>query len=103
MVQRVADALAYLPFGTEAYYAHEPPPRRVAMQRLADLSALAPLSETTHLNVHPEYGPWIALRALVVFDGPSAYVFSLGFRKSSYNRKLSNTIEGQRILSRILA
>ncbi|MEQ8279756.1 MAG: hypothetical protein RMA76_04420 [Deltaproteobacteria bacterium] len=73
VMQRVGDALLDLPYATEAYFVHEPPPRRVAMQRLADLSGLAPLSETTHLNVHPEYGPWIALRALVVIDvdGPA--------------------------------
>ncbi len=52
---------------TEVRYAPEPPPRRVAMQRLADLSGLAWLSPA-HLNVHPVYGPWIALRAAIVFD-----------------------------------
>ena len=50
-------------------WAHDGPPRRVAMQRLADVSGLAPMSES-HLNIHPVYGPWIALRAVVVFDCP---------------------------------
>lgn len=68
VVRTVGDALAMLPYVTAVWFAHEPPPRRVAMQRLADLSALAPLSKTTHLNVHPTYGPWIGLRALVVID-----------------------------------
>ncbi len=68
VVRVVRDALAALPYATEAWFAHEVPPRRVAMQRLADLSGLAPLSKTTHLNVHPTYGPWIGLRALVVVD-----------------------------------
>ncbi len=54
-------------------FAHEPPPRRVAMQRLAHLSGLAYLSPS-HLNVHVRFGPWIALRAAVVIDidGPAS-------------------------------
>lgn len=39
----------------------------VAMQRLAHAAGLAYLSET-HLSVHPRFGPWIALRAVVSFD-----------------------------------
>ena len=56
----------------EARFAHEPPPRRVAMQRLAHVSGLAYLSPS-HLSVHAAYGPWIALRAAVVIDidGPA--------------------------------
>lgn len=46
---------------------HEPPPRRIALQRLAQVAGMAGLSES-HLCVHPEFGPWIALRAAVVFD-----------------------------------
>ena len=58
----------------QAYWAHAalwPASERyvIAMHRLADLSGLAPLGPC-HLNVHPTYGPWIALRALVVFDIP---------------------------------
>src|SRR4030095_5232612 len=53
-------------------WVYEQPPRRVAMQRLAHVSGLAHLSRS-FLNVHPVYGPWIALRAAVVcdIDGPS--------------------------------
>ncbi len=47
-------------------WVHEPPPR-LAVQRLAHLSGLAPLAPMG-LNVHPVYGPWIALRAVVVLD-----------------------------------
>ncbi|MGH8574311.1 MAG: hypothetical protein ACREX8_17300 [Gammaproteobacteria bacterium] len=58
---------------SEVRFAHDPPPRRVAMQRLAHISGLAYLTPS-HLNVHPTYGPWIALRAAVVIDieGPSS-------------------------------
>jgi len=57
--------LAPVPVAWEVRFAPEPPPRRVAMQRLAEISGLAALSPA-HLSVHPEYGPWIALRAAVV-------------------------------------
>ena len=52
-------------------WAHDPPPR-LAIQRLADATGLAPLSPVG-LNVHPVYGPWFALRAAVVLDlaGPA--------------------------------
>jgi cyanocobalamin reductase (cyanide-eliminating) / alkylcobalamin dealkylase len=51
-------------------FSHEPPPRRVAIQRLADVAGLAWLSPS-HLCVHATFGPWIALRAAVVLDGPA--------------------------------
>ena len=69
---RVLAALRPLAEHWEVRWAHDPPPRRVAMQRLAHLSGLAYLAPS-FLNVHPLYGPWIALRAAVVVDtaGPS--------------------------------
>ena len=51
----------------EIRFGHELPPRRVAMQRLADVSGLAHLNQG-HLCIHPVYGPWIALRAVIVWD-----------------------------------
>jgi methylmalonic aciduria homocystinuria type C protein len=50
-------------------FAHEPPPRRIAIQRLAHVAGLAWLSPS-HLCIHREYGPWIALRAAVVVALP---------------------------------
>ena len=47
--------------------ASEPPPRRVGMQRLAQVSGLAHLAPS-NLCVHPVFGPWIGLRAAVVID-----------------------------------
>ncbi len=47
-------------------WAHDPPPR-LPIQRLAALSGLAPLSPVG-LNIHPIYGPWLALRAVVILD-----------------------------------
>lgn len=63
----VRAALAGVAQAWEARFAPEPPPRRVAMQRLAHVAGLAYLSPS-YLSVHPVYGPWIALRAAVVVD-----------------------------------
>lgn len=52
---------------SEIFYAFDPPPRRIAIQKLAHVAGLAWLSPS-HLCVHPVFGPWIALRAAVVFD-----------------------------------
>jgi len=65
----VAAALAaHAPgLAAEIRFSPEPPPRRVAMQRLAAVAGLAWLSPS-HLSVHPVYGPWIGLRAAIVLD-----------------------------------
>ena len=65
--RRVHDVAASL--GPEAVvcFAHDPPPRRIAMQRLAELSGLARIAPN-QLCVHPQYGPWISLRAALVVD-----------------------------------
>ncbi|HZR71088.1 MAG TPA: hypothetical protein VFB01_18765 [Burkholderiales bacterium] len=69
----VGDAVlaAVRPLGErwEVRLAHEPPPRRIAIQRLAHLAGFAFLG-SGFLNVHPTFGPWIALRAVVVVDVP---------------------------------
>ena len=69
---RLAAVVEALPLRAELRFAHAPVPRRPAIQRLAEISGLAPLSPVG-LNVHPVYGPWIGLRAAVVFDieGPA--------------------------------
>jgi cyanocobalamin reductase (cyanide-eliminating) / alkylcobalamin dealkylase len=55
--------------GARIYYGHRPYGGAfLPLQRLAvatGLGALAP----THLVIHPVYGPWFALRAVVVLDG----------------------------------
>jgi hypothetical protein len=63
----VLRALEPITLRHEVRFAHDPPPRRVAMQRLAHLSGLAYLSPS-HLSVRATYGPWIALRAAIVID-----------------------------------
>jgi cyanocobalamin reductase (cyanide-eliminating) / alkylcobalamin dealkylase len=58
--------------GYDMRFAHETGPRIVAIQRLAELAGLAWLAPS-NLSIHPVYGPWIALRAVAVFDveGPT--------------------------------
>jgi cyanocobalamin reductase (cyanide-eliminating) / alkylcobalamin dealkylase len=68
----VLQSLKPLTHRWEVRFAHEAPPRRVAMQRIAHVSGLAYLAPS-RLNVHVMFGPWIALRAAVVIDmdGPA--------------------------------
>lgn len=64
---RVRAALDGLAWGSEVRFAHEAPPRRPAIQRLAQVLGLGHLGPP-HLVVHPVHGPWIALRAAIVLD-----------------------------------
>jgi methylmalonic aciduria homocystinuria type C protein len=68
---RLTPVTAALGMRSALRWAHDPPPR-LAIQRLADVTGLARLSPVG-LNVHPLYGPWLALRAAVVLDaaGPT--------------------------------
>jgi methylmalonic aciduria homocystinuria type C protein len=66
--ERVIDA-AFAVRAARVYYGH----RRhggsfLPMQRLAVATGLGALT-ATHLVVHPDYGPWFALRAVAVVDG----------------------------------
>lgn len=68
----IETAAARLPAATEIRLASDPAPWLVSMQRLADVSGLAPLSPS-YLNVHPTFGPWIGLRGVIIVDadGPT--------------------------------
>ncbi len=48
-------------------WAHRTEPRPIPIQRLAQVAGVAHLSPT-HLSIHPTFGPWIGLRAVVVLD-----------------------------------
>ncbi len=67
VTRTVRDATADVHDVVDIRFSHEPPPRRIAIQRLADRAGLAWLSPS-HLCVHPTYGPWIALRAAIVLE-----------------------------------
>jgi methylmalonic aciduria homocystinuria type C protein len=65
----VTSSLADAPVRWRIRWAHGPAPHRPPMQRLAHHAGLAHLAPCA-LNVHAIYGPWIALRAVIVFDAP---------------------------------
>ncbi|MFT7583188.1 MAG: epoxyqueuosine reductase [Myxococcota bacterium] len=79
LVERIQAAVAETALTPEVRYAPEPPPRRVAIQRLAELVGLAQLAPC-HLGVHPAHGPWVSLRAALVFNqvGPATTMLDPG-------------------------
>lgn len=68
----VREALAPL-LPTWLRFAHQLLPSPIPIQRYAAASGLA-LMSPVGLTVHPEYGPWIALRAVALFDALQAPV-----------------------------
>jgi len=67
VTQEINRVLAQVPPKTEVRFSYEKAPRFVSLQSVCELSGLAPL-KAGMLNVHPIYGPWIALRAVISFD-----------------------------------
>ena len=72
VMQSVTEAASSTGVRHELRWAHAMHPRPIPIQRIAQQVGLAALSPS-HLSVHREFGPWIALRAVVVFDvaGPA--------------------------------
>lgn len=58
-LQRVADS------PSAAFFSHRTDPV-IPIQRIAEVAGLAGISPS-HLSVHPRVGPWLGLRAVVVF------------------------------------
>lgn len=56
-----------LPLACEVRWAHSSEPSPVAMQRASMIAGLAHTSPS-YLSIHPEHGPWIGLRAVLVLD-----------------------------------
>jgi methylmalonic aciduria homocystinuria type C protein len=67
VTRHVHEALRPVRPAWQVRWSHETTPAPVAMQRLAEAAGLASLAPS-HLSVHPVYGPWISLRAVVVID-----------------------------------
>jgi hypothetical protein len=59
----------------EIVFAHVTEPTAFPIQRLAELIGFAVIAPS-HLAIHPEHGPWFALRAVVVLDcaGPDVWL-----------------------------
>jgi methylmalonic aciduria homocystinuria type C protein len=70
--ERITAAAAAVGAAHEIRWAHTLGDTVVPIQRLAGVSGLAWLSPA-NLSIHPLFGPWIGLRAVVVFDlaGPA--------------------------------
>ena len=68
----VEQAFGELAFPYHIRFSHRPEPHHVAFQQLAEVAGLAWRSPA-HLSIHPRYGSWLALRAVVVIalPGPS--------------------------------
>ena len=54
------------------------PNRVVSMQKLASVSGLSHLDESSHLAIHPTFGSWHAFRAAIVISIPSEPLRSEG-------------------------
>jgi cyanocobalamin reductase (cyanide-eliminating) / alkylcobalamin dealkylase len=55
----------------EAVFSHELLPAPIPIQRIAEMSGLGRVGPA-HLSVHPTYGPWFALRAVIALDLPAS-------------------------------
>ena len=67
ITERVGPILEGLSVDYEVRWAHTSQPSPVAMQRAAMIAGLAHTSPS-YLSIHPEHGPWISLRAVIVLD-----------------------------------
>ena len=72
VTRTVATAVNNLPIRSTIFWAHQMTPAPIPIQRIAERAGLARIAPS-HLSIHPQFGPWIALRALVVMDanGPA--------------------------------
>ena len=68
--------------GHELYWPWETGDRLVSMQRVAVCSGLCYHDSETQLAIHPEFGAWLAFRAVLVLDAPPA-ACSLGLEAPS--------------------
>ncbi len=65
----VGEALELSNLSFSLAYSHTLLPQPIPLQRIADAAGFAHLGPA-HLSVHPTYGPWFALRAVIVLDFP---------------------------------
>ena len=65
--QAVLTVLEEIEISWQVFWAEVNAPKRIALQKLAKICGLADLSPS-RLSVHSQYGPWIAFRAVIVFD-----------------------------------
>ena len=73
--------------GVRIFWTHETERYVLPVQRIAHSTGLAYLS-AGQFNIHPRFGPWFALRAVVVFSGETN-------QNSSVSNPSSDSIEGK--------
>lgn len=62
------------PLGAAVFFAHTPTEHGwLPIQRLAERAGLATFAPSG-LSIHPIFGPWIALRALIVVDAEGTFI-----------------------------
>jgi methylmalonic aciduria homocystinuria type C protein len=66
-MRRIGTAAEAIGEPCQIFWAHRVGLKVVAIQKLAQIAGLAWLAPS-NLCVHPKYGPWIALRGVIVFD-----------------------------------
>lgn len=64
---RIAAAAMQVGVAWVVRWAHRPAPQFVPIQRIAERAGFAWVSPA-NLCIHPRFGPWIGLRAVVIFD-----------------------------------
>ena len=62
-VKKKIDSICIADFVTARYQTDS----SLAIQKMAKISGMAILHEATHMSVNRKYGPWISLRAVVIF------------------------------------
>jgi len=65
--REIQDLVQTLEIPSRIRYAHLPDPEHLPFQKLAECVGLAYVAKT-HLAVHPQYGPWFSLRAVIQLD-----------------------------------
>ncbi len=65
IVETIEPIKKLVPDEIKIRYPHRPEPKHIAFQKLASLINLAYLSPS-HLCIHPKFGPWFSLRAVIV-------------------------------------
>jgi methylmalonic aciduria homocystinuria type C protein len=67
VVRSIGEAARQIPVANVVFWAHEIQPEPMPVQRIAEAAGLAKISPS-HLSIHPRFGPWIALRAVLMLD-----------------------------------
>ncbi len=82
-------------------FAHDSLSAPLPIQRIADFAGLARLGPV-HLSIHPQYGPWIALRAVISLELPIEAGIALGWDRPAQRPCDSCEVQCRKALSNAL-